>query len=238
MNTTNTQQKMKTLLKTTAFLLCLSAATYGQNQSDSTGKGKSLVSPETRQDINQTVNKVEDRANEEYQQSVQYQNSNELTWFQQGNAFGGVGLGTGVANSKFFLGLNARAGYFVQPGFAVGLVYSNERLIGNSYRARQVGVMARYYPFRTRVSSFVGANLSRGREFSDDIPDGAKERYTSVGLEIGAMAWIYRRLGAELSYQSNFYNKINPVASLSRGGRVRLGVNYAFGQVGKRKRNR
>jgi len=229
---------MKTLLITVVCLAGLSVAGYTQDRNDSTGSARPLVSPETRQDINQTVNKVEDRANEEYQQSVQYQNRNELTWFQQGNAFGGVGLGTGVANSKFFLGINARAGYFVQPGFAVGLVYSNERLIGNSYRARQLGVMARYYPFRTRVSSFVGASLSRGREFSDDIPDGAKEKYTSVGLEIGAMAWIYRRLGAELSYQSNFYNKINPVASLSRGGRVKLGVNYYFGQVGKKKRNR
>ena len=229
---------MKTLLKTTALLMGLAVSGHAQNKADSTGNNKPLISQDTKQDINQTVNQVEEKANQQYQQSVQYQNANELTWFQQGNAFGGVGLGTGVANSKFFLGLNARAGYFVQPGFAVGLLYSNERLIGNSYRARQFGVMARYYPFRTRISAFVGANLSRGREFSDDIPSEAKEKYTSVGLEIGAMAWIYRRLGAELSYQSNFYNKINPVASLSRGGRVKLGVNYYFGKVGSKRRNR
>ena len=229
---------MKTLLKTTALLIGLAVAGHAQNKADSTGNNKPLISQDTKQDINQAVNQVEEKANQQYQQSVQYQNANELTWFQQGNAFGGVGLGTGVANSKFFLGLNARAGYFVQPGFAVGLLYSNERLIGNSYRARQFGVMARYYPFRTRISAFVGANLSRGREFSDDIPSEAKEKYTSVGLEIGAMAWVYRRLGAELSYQSNFYNKINPVASLSRGGRIKLGVNYYFGKVGSKRRNR
>ena len=229
---------MKTLLKTTTFLLCLSVAGYAQNRNDSTSNNKPLISQDTKQDINETVNDAEQKVNEQYQKSVQYQNENELTWFQQGTAFGGAGLGLGAADSKFSLGINLRAGYFLQPGFAVGLVYNNERIIGNSYRARQFGIMARYYPFRTRISAFVGANLSRGREFSDDIPDGTKSKYTTVGVEIGAMAWVYKRLGAEVSYQGNFYNKINPVASLSRGGRVKLGVNYYFGQIGKKKNNR
>ena len=228
---------MKTLLQTTALLVCLSGATYAQNRSDSTSNNKPLINQETKQEINQTVNDAEQTVNQEYQKSVQYQNENELTWFQQGVAFGGGGLGLGIADSKFSLGVNLRAGYFLQPGFAVGLTYNNERIIGNSYRARQFGVMARYYPFRTRISGFVGANLNRGREFSDDIPDGTKSKYTSVGVEIGAMAWVFKKLGAEIAYQGNFYNKINPVASQSRGGRIKLGVNYYFGQVGKKKRN-
>lgn len=229
---------MKTLLQTTALLVCLSGATYAQNRPDSTGTNKPLIDQNTRQDINQAVNEAEQTVNREYRQSIQYQNNNELSWFQQGTAFGGAGLGIGAADGKFSLGINLRAGYFLQPGFALGLVYNNERIIGNSYRARQIGVMARYYPFRTRVSAFVGANLSRGREFSDDIPDGTKSKYTTVGVEIGAMAWVYKRLGAEIAYQGNFYNKINPVASLSRGGRLKLGVNYYFGQVGNKRRNR
>ncbi len=229
---------MKTLLQTTALLVCLSGATYAQKKSDSTGTNKPLISQDTKQDVNQTINEAEQTVNQEYKKSVQYQNTNELTWFQQGTAFGGVGLGIGAADSKFSLGLNLRAGYFLQPGFAVGLIYNTDRIVGNSYHARQFGVMARYYPFRTRVSAFVGASLSRGREFSDDIPDGTKSKYTSVGVEIGAMAWVYKRLGAEVAYQGNFYNKINPVASLSRGGRLKVGVNYYFGQIGNKKRNR
>jgi len=236
--TDNTQQIMKTLLRTTALLVCLSGATYAQNRSDSTDSNKPLISQDTKQDINQTVDEAQQTINEEYRQSVRYQNANELTWFQQGMVFGGAGLGVGAADSKFSLGVNLRAGYFLQPGFAVGLIYNTDRIVGNSYRARQFGVMARYYPFRTRVSAFIGANLSRGREFSDDIPDGTKSKYTSVGVEIGAMAWVYKRLGAEIAYQGNFYNKIDPVASLSRGGRLKLGVNYYFGQVGNKKRNR
>lgn len=228
---------MKTLLQTTALLVCLSGATYAQNRSDSTGNDKPLINQNTKQDISQTVNEAEQTVNQEYRKSVQYQNNNELTWFQKGTAFGGAGLGIGAADSKFSLGLNLRAGYFLQPGFAVGLLYNTDRIVGNSYHARQIGLMARYYPFRTRVSAFVGTSLSRGREFSDDIPDGTKSKYTSVGLEIGAMAWVYKRLGAEIAYQGNFYNKIAPVASLSRGGRIKIGVNYYIGQVGKKKRN-
>ncbi len=229
---------MKTLLQTTALLIWLSGATYAQNKADSTGSNQPLINQNTKQDINQTVDDAEQTVNQQYQRSVQYQNTNELTWFQQGTVFGGAGLGVGAADSKFSLGVNLRAGYFVQPGFAVGLIYNTDRIVGNSYHSRQFGVMARYYPFRTRVSAFVGANLSRGREFSDNIPDGTKSRYTSVGVEIGAMAWVYKRLGAEIAYQGNFYNKIDPVASLSRGGRLKLGINYYFGQVGNKKRNR
>ncbi|RZL03089.1 MAG: hypothetical protein EOO89_28525, partial [Pedobacter sp.] len=70
-----------------------------------------------------------------------------------------------------------------------------------------------------------------GREFSENTPADTKFKYTSVGLEIGVMAWILHRLGAEVSYESSFYNKIDPTVSRGKGGRLKVGVNYYFGRV-------
>lgn len=228
---------MKRLLQTTALLLCLSAAAYAQDRADSTGRNKPLISDETKQEARQKAAQVEERVDEEIDRSLSYQQRNQLSWFQPNNAFIGGGLGFGVANKQVYLSINTRAGYFFQPGFAAGLRYDNERLIGNKYRARQIGLFTRYYPFRTRISSFIGASLNSGREFSETISADEKSRYTSVGLEIGVMAWILRRLGAEITYEGNFYNRIDPTASQGRGGRLKFGVNYYLGQFGGRGRS-
>ncbi|WP_420151470.1 hypothetical protein [Spirosoma sp.] len=220
---------MKKILTTITLLSCLSAVSLAQNQSDSTGRSKPIISEETREKAVRASEKLE----EEVDKSLNYQQTHQLNWFQQGNLFGGGGIGMGTTSGQVYLAANLRAGYFFQPGFAAGLRYDSDRLVGNKYRARQIGAFARYYPFRTRISSFIGASLNSGREFSDNISAETKAKYTSVGLEIGVMAWILRRLGAELSYESSFYNKIDPTVSRGKGGRLKIGVNYYFGQVGR-----
>ena len=190
---------MKNLLTTTALLTFLSVAGFAQNGPDSTGgRNKPIISEETKQEARQKAEQVEEKLDEELDRSISYQQRNQLTWFQPNNLFLGGGIGFGVANKQVYTAINTRVGYFFQPGFAAGLRYDNERLIGNTYRARQFGLFTRYYPFRTRISSFIGASLNSGREFSRAINASEdKSKYTSVGLEIGVMAWILRRLGAE-----------------------------------------
>jgi hypothetical protein len=225
---------MKKLLTTLTLLSALSVAGLAQNRTDSTDSRKPIVSERTKQNIRQEANQAGEKIDEEIDKSLSYQQQNQLSWFDPNNLFVGGGLGMGATNGQVYLAFNSRIGYFFQPGFAAGLRYDADRLIGNKYRARQIGAFARYYPFRTRISSFVGASLNSGREFSDNVPSDTKFKYTSVGLEIGVMAWILHRLGAELSYESSFYNKIDPTVSRGKGGRLKLGVNYFFGQVGNR----
>lgn len=113
-----------------------------------------------------------------------------------------------------------------------GLRFDYDKRVGNKYNARQSGLFARYYPFRTRISSFIGAGYNFGREFSTDLAKG-KANYNSIHLEIGIMAWILRRLGAELALENNYYDKLDPAAGRSKGGRFKFGVNYYFGKVGQ-----
>ncbi len=225
---------MKKILTTTALLLGLSAIGFAQNRSDSTGSSKPLIDEKTKQEARQKAAQVEQKLDDEVEKSRSYQQENQLSWFQPGNLFVGGSIGFGTTNGQVYTSFNPRLGYFFQPGFAAGLRYDYDRLVGNKYHSHQTGLFARYYPFRTRVSSFLGASLSSGREFSETIPVDKKSRYTSVGLEFGVMAWILHRLGAEVSYESNFYNKIDPTASRGKGGRLKFGVNYYFGQVGSR----
>lgn len=212
----------------------LSLASYAQNNADSTGRSKPLIDEDTRQEARQKARQVEGKLTDEIERSRNYMQDNQLSWFQPGNVFVGGGVGFGVTNSKVYTDINARLGYFFQPGFAAGLRYDYDRMVGNAYHARQAGIFTRYYPFRTRVSSFVGASLNSGREFSENIPAGAKATYTSVGLELGAMFWILHRLGAEVSYEGSYYNKFDPAVGRGKGGRLKFGVNYYFGQVGQR----
>ncbi|GAB3887439.1 porin family protein [Spirosoma agri] len=225
---------MKKLLFATALLTSLSLASYGQNNADSTNRSKPIIDEKTRQDVREKANQVDEKLNEEVEKSINYMQNNQLSWFQPGNVFVGGGVGFGTTSGKVYSDINARLGYFFQPGFAAGLRFDYDRLVGNKYHARQAGIFARYYPFRTRVSSFVGASLNGGREFSENIPSDTKATYTSVGLELGAMFWILHRLGAEVSYEGNFYNKFDPSLGRGKGGRLKFGVNYYFGQVGKR----
>jgi hypothetical protein len=224
---------MKKLLTTTTLLVGLSVVCLAQNRSDSTGRSKPIIDEQTKQDLKQTAARAEEKLDEEIDKSRNYQQTHQLNWFQPNNLFAGGGLGMGATAGQVYLDANLRAGYFFQPGFAAGLRYDVDRLVGNKYYARQVGAFVRYYPFRTRVSSFLGASLNGGREFGENIPAETKARYTSVGLEIGVMAWILHRLGAELSFESNFYNKIDPSVSRGKGNRLKFGVNYFFGTVGR-----
>ncbi|GAB3562138.1 hypothetical protein GCM10027578_04030 [Spirosoma luteolum] len=217
----------------TLLLTGLSAGAYAQNGADSSGRSKPLISNETKQDVREAAGQAKETLEVEVEKSRNYQQDNQLTWFQPGNLFLGGGAGFGATDGKAYVDINARLGYFFQPGFAAGVRYDFDRLVGNKYHARQLGLFARYYPFRTRISSFVGASLNSGREFSDNIPSDTKAKYTSVGLELGVMAWILKQLGAELSYESSFYNKIDPTVSRGKGGRLKLGVNYYFGSVGR-----
>ena len=226
---------MKTVLTTITLLTCLSAVSLAQNRSDSTDRSKPLISDETKQEARQKANQVEQKLDEEVSKSLNYQQTHQLNWFEPGNIFGGGGLGMGATSGQVYLGINLRAAYFFQPGFAAGLRYDVDRLVGNKYHSRQIGAFARYYPFRTRISSFIGASLNGGREFSDNIAADTKAKFTSVGLELGVMAWILHRLGAELSFENSFYNKIDPTVSRGKGGRLKIGVNYYFGKVSNRK---
>ena len=225
---------MKTLLTTATLLMGITVVGLAQNKSDSTGTNKPLINERTKQDMRQTANQAGDKIEEEIGKSLSYQEANQLSWFDPNNLFVGGGLGFGATSGQVYLDVNTRLGYFFQPGFAAGLRYDADRLVGNKYHSRQIGAFARYYPFRTRISSFVGASLNSGREFSENVPADAKYKYTSVGLEIGVMAWILHRLGAELAFESNFYNKIDPTVSRGKGGRLKIGVNYYFGQVSSR----
>lgn len=225
---------MKHLLTTIMLMTCVSLASYAQNNADSTGRSKPLIDEDTRQEARQKARQVEGKLTDEIERSRNYMQDNQLSWFQPGNVFVGGGVGFGVTNSKVHTDINARLGYFFQPGFAAGLRYDYDRMVGNAYHARQAGLFARYYPFRTRVSSFVGASLNSGREFSENIPAGTKATYTSVGLELGVMFWILHRLGAEVSYEGSYYNKFDPSVGRGKGGRLKFGVNYYFGQVGQR----
>jgi hypothetical protein len=226
---------MKTTITVILFSIGLSVVSLAQSSTDSTNQNKPLINEQTKQDIRQTANQASDKLENEVGKSISYQDANQLNWFQPGNIFIGAGPGFGASNGQVYFDINTRIGYFFQPGFMAGLRYDSDRLLAKSYHARQFGAFARYYPFRTRISSFVGASLNSGREFSDNIPADTKSKYTSVGLELGIMAWIAHRLGAELSFESNFYNKIDPAVSRGKGGRLKLGVNYYFGTVGKKK---
>lgn len=227
---------MKNLLVTTILLAGLTGVGFAQNTGDSTGRSRPVIDENTKQQAREGATQAGQKLEEEVEESRSYQQRNQLSWFQQGSVFGGGGLGFGATGGQVYIDVNTRLGYFIQPGFAAGIRYDSDRLVGNKYHARQFGLFTRYYPFRTRVSSFVGASLNSGREFSETIPDDEKARYTSVGLELGVMAWVLRRLGAEVTYEGSFYNKIDPTASRGKGGRIKLGVNYYFGSVDGRGR--
>ncbi|AUD05700.1 hypothetical protein [Spirosoma pollinicola] len=225
---------MKKLLTTTSLFMGLAICGLAQSRSDSSGSGKPLIDEKTKREVRQKAEQASEKMDEEIDKSISYQQANQLSWFEPNNLFLGGGLGMGASSGQVYLAFNSRIGYFFQPGFAAGLRYDADRLVGNKYHSRQVGAFARYYPFRTRISSFVGASLNSGREFSENVPADAKYKYTSVGLEIGVMAWILHRLGAEVSYESSFYNKIDPTVSRGKGGRLKFGVNYYFGRVAGR----
>jgi hypothetical protein len=222
---------MKQLLMIAALLTTGVAATYGQSTSDtsSTRENRPLINERTREDLRRGADRVESEAREEAQKSIDYQRRNDLNWFQKGSFFAGGVVGFGIgAGSGSYLTLNPRVGYFFQPGFMAGLRTGFDRRLSTSYRSQQVGLFARYYPFRTRIHSFVGAGYNVGREYASNVDKDDKAKFNSINLEIGLGFLVTRNLSGEASLESNYYDRSNPLAGRNRGGRFKLGVNYYF----------
>lgn len=228
---------MKITLLTTALLTMLSAATFAQNTADSTGRtsaatpgsNKPIISDQTKQDVQQATTQVANKVAAEVEKSRTYNEEYGLTWFQQGSYFVGGSLGFGGSNGAQIV-LSPRIGYFFQPGFMAGIRYDADRRLGSSFHQRQGGPFVRYYPFRTRVSSFIGAGYNFGRQFSNDITSNAKVRYNSVNLEIGIMFWILQSLGAEASIENNYYDRYDASGGNAKGARFKVGINYYIGR--------
>jgi hypothetical protein len=188
---------------------------------------------EIRQDINEKSKEVGQRVSEEVRDevnAVRTRNDQQgLPWFERGSVFvgGSVGVGLG-SNTGTYLVLSPRIGYFFQPGFMGGIRLSYDRRLSTSFRSNQVGVFARYYPFRTRISGFAGAGYNIGRERASNISDTDKARFNSITLEAGAMFYASRNLGVEASLETNYYDRSNPLAGRNRGGRAKVGINYYF----------
>lgn len=176
---------------------------------------------EISQDVKQGVdNKIVDPAR---QRNDRY----GLSWYDKGSVFVGASVGFGLGSTEgTYLAFDPRVGYFFQPGFMGGVRLGYDRRLTSSFRSRQVGLFARYYPFRTRISSFVGAGYNFGRERASNIASDQKARFNSINLEVGVQFYLLRNLGLEGSLETNYYDRSNPLAGRNRGGRVRVGVNY------------
>ena len=218
-----------------AGLMLCSAAAYAQTEGENATpprENRPIIDERTKQDLREGVDKVEQGAKDETQKSIAYQRRNDLSWFQPGSVFVGAALGFGLgAGSGTYMTLNPRIGYFFQPGFVAGIRAGFDNRLTTSYRSRQVGLFARYYPFRTRIHSFVGAGYNVGREYASNIDKGEKAKFNSINLEIGLGALITRYVSGELALESNYYDRSNPLAGRNRGGRIKFGVNYYFGRA-------
>lgn len=183
-----------------------------------------------REDIRETTQDAKQEVRESIIEPTREHNAEYgLPWFDRGNVFIGGSIGAGLgANSGTYLTFNPRIGYFFQPGFMAGLRLGYDRRLSTSFRSSQVGVFARYYPFRTRISSFVGAGYNFGRERASNVDEDEKSRFNSINLEAGIMFYALPRLGIEGALETNYYDRSNPLAGRNRGGRIKLGVNYYF----------
>ncbi|MBC8153365.1 MAG: hypothetical protein H7Z72_10675 [Bacteroidetes bacterium] len=220
---------MKRLLTTLALLTTLSAATFAQSERDTTGTRKPLINAETKQKVDNAIGQADEKVQEEVQRSVRYQEANALPWFDQGTVFVGSSLGFGLGKSSgTYLTLNPRIGYFFSPGFMAGLKYGFDNRLATSFRARELSLFSRYYPFRTRINSFAGVGYNFGREFASNIGEDEKARYNSITLEAGIGFMIRRNLGGEVSVETNYYDRSNALAGRNRGGRFKVGINYYF----------
>jgi hypothetical protein len=221
---------MKTVLTTVGLLLALTAATFAQTENT---RPPTENTPDERQQIKQEAQEAGQQIKQEVQNQadqVRYRNNQfGLPWFEKGSVFVGGSVGAGLGKSSgTYLVFNPRIGYFFQPGFAGGLRLSYDSRLNTSFRSREVGVFARYYPFRTRISSFVGAGYNFGREQASNVSENEKARFNSITLEIGTMFYVRRNLGVEASLETNYYDRSNPLAGRNRGGRAKVGLNYYF----------
>jgi hypothetical protein len=223
---------MKTIFFTLIALLPGASMLYAQT--DSTQNRRSSTDENTRANVSQTVEKASEAVDEQINKSISYQRANALTWFDEGSMVAGASLGFGLgANSGLYMSLNPRVAYFFQPGFMAGAKYTWDSRLSTSFRSQEFGLFARYYPFRTRINGFGGVGYNFGREFASNVSDDVKARYNSITLEAGVGVWVRRNIGAELSLETNYYDRSNALAGRNRGGRIRFGVNYYFGRANK-----
>jgi hypothetical protein len=219
---------MKNVL-TLATALMTASALYAQT--DSAGISKPLLNEQTRTEVNKVVDKADQVIKQQVKKTEAYQQNNALSWFDKGSMVvnGGLGFGLG-AGSGAYLTLNGRYGYFFQPGFMAGLRVGFDNRLSTSFRSREFGAFARYYPFRTRINGFGGVAYNIGSESASNTGDYGNSTYNSITLEAGIGAWIRRNLGGEISLETNYYDRSNPLAGRNRGGRIKFGVNYYFGR--------
>ena len=193
--------------------------------------------PEVKQELKETGQQVKEAAQDvknEVQDRIveparQHNDRYGMPWYDKGSIFVGSSIGLGLGgNNGVYLALDPRIGYFFQPGFMGGVRLGYDRRLSTSFRSSQFGLFARYYPFRTRISSFVGAGYNFGRERASNVAADEKARFNSINLEIGVQFYILKNLGAEGSLETNYYDRSNPLAGRNRGGRARVGVNYYF----------
>jgi hypothetical protein len=223
-----------------SLLLAVTYSAFGQDRGN-----RPVISDDTKREVNEKTEQVKQNAQElgqDIKQEVQQQagvarERNDrlgLPWFDKGTWFGGgsVGFGLGKGSGGYFV-LEPRAGYFFQPGFAAGIKLGYDRRLSTSFRSNQFGLFTRYYPFRTRVSSFLGVGYNFGRERASNIDADDKARYNSINLEIGAMFYVLKNVGVESTLETNYYDRSNPLAGRNRGGRIKFGVNYYFARPGR-----
>lgn len=184
--------------------------------------------PEVKQELKEISQDVKEKVQDKIVEPARARNDRYgLPWYDKGSVFVGSSIGFGLGgNTGTYLALDPRIGYFFQPGFMGGLRLGYDRRLGTSFRSSQVGLFARYYPFRTRISSFIGAGYNFGRERASNVDKNEKARFNSINLEVGVQFYLLKNLGIEGSLETNYYDRSNPLAGRNRGGRARVGVNY------------
>ena len=186
--------------------------------------------PEVKQELKEISQDVKQTVDTKIVEPARQRNDRYgLSWYDKGSVFVGGSLGFGLgSNNGVYLALDPRIGYFFQPGFMGGVRLGFDRRLSTSFRSSQFGLFARYYPFRTRISSFVGAGYNFGGERASNVASDEKAKYNSINLEIGTQFYVLKNLGVEGSLETNYYDRSNPLAGRNRGGRIRVGVNYYF----------
>lgn len=186
--------------------------------------------PEVKQELKDISQDVRETVDDKIVEPARARNDRYgLPWYDRGSIFVGGSLGFGLGGSKgTYIAFDPRIGYFFQPGFMGGVRLGYDRRLGSSFRSSQFGLFGRYYPFRTRISSFVGAGYNFGRERASNVAADEKAKFNSITLELGVQFYVLRNLGVEGSLETNYYDRSNPLAGRNRGGRARLGVNYYF----------
>jgi len=191
--------------------------------------------PEVKQELKEAAQDVKEGVKDKVVEPVRRTNERSgLSWYEKGSIFFGGSVGFGLGSTDgFYMAIDPRLGYFFQPGFMGGLRLGFDRRLGSSFRSNQVGLFGRYYPLRTRLSTFVGAGYNFGRERASNVPADQKARFNSITLELGAQYQLLRNLGIEGSLETNYYDRSNPLAGRNRGGRGRIGVNYYFNRANR-----